>query len=1761
MKKRQKFEVLAFCIALIFVLQLLPLESAFAATGIGTGVTKDLTGTNYLNIHGTTGTNPTSIIIKDGTTTLSPDASGNYTDVPTGATLAFSLGFDLSNGDSGDETIYEYDGTECFTYQLPIGVTFNATSGTVPNSGSPTIANWTIDATGLLTVNFTSAIANKSNIWGYVKMNGTFDSMASGGQNTKIELGSQTITITRNPTDPTPPAGQINLDKNGAYDPSTGLITWTVTVTPDSTTDLGGYKIVDTYNATQTYVPNSFEVATVAIPDTSLNNGASPITSPITYTFPTGTTGTQVITYQTAPVTGFNNITQFKNTAVLKDVSDTTVKSADKTLTLAGIIKKEGTNIQPDGNGNIDWTVTVNLPKASDGGSYFLPNSKIIDDMDSKLGLITSEPIQISFDGGTNFTSVSSGSGAGEYSVDASNVLTYIFPADKPYTGTTTVFKYSTKVTNWNTDMMNNGAITFTNDASFTWSTNPGGGGSGSAVSIGAATVTKTASSGGLVSKSLAGGWASQSQYDVTNEKSGDFIKWKIVVNGNKVALNSASIKDTVQSGHDLILSSTYPMTVEKNSDAAVTYDSLKTDANGTLSAFSSSSFTFDFPTAITDTYTIEYYTELNDTGRSAMYQGTNNVSASKTFQNDVQLSYTGGTASSSATKTYTLEMLNKSVATGYNIADHTVKWNLVVNRNMLPMTGSSVTDTLPAGMVFVIDGITHPLTIAAEDSTKATATDSLTGAGTISGVNTLLDNTQLTGANGGNSFTLTFPTPTSSEFTITYWTKVTDDTLQNTSLWTNKQLTFTNNVALVTGKGTVTASCDVIAKNPVISKTSDYNASNPYEIINWTSVINPAQVALNTGTVTDILNSNLELVDGSVYLYPATIASNGSATQGTPAVSLTKNGTADAANAAYTYSSKTLTVSLPTATSNAYILRFQTTILDDTITTAFTNTISLSTTGSTSGSGISSQVTVHEITAIGGVYSNSFTVKKTDGKGINLPGATFQLLNKNGNPVKRLNVGTGTLENIIVKTNSSGNAVFTGLPSWVFNVKEIDPPAGYLIDNTAIIPVNGGAPISGNTTIVNATDTLGIATVEIYKTGAGSVNLDGGEFTLAGTADYTGAAIIPRTTAAISGKVTFANVPIGNYTITETAAPTGHQLNATPITVTVGYTDSTKTGVTVSYSPLDKTIVNVPVPASTTQVSFTKTDLNGTAIDGSVLGGTFVLTGTDYNHSSVNKTATLASDGTVSFSNVTISNGNYQICETVTPTGYLNPNATPSVTPVLDVTVAYNSGKTGLDVSITKHGGGAADTGGNGKIIFKNAPATGTVFFSKSSSADPTAVINGGNFKISGTTVANLPYEAYSSAVGGSVTFNNVPVEKVGTSYTITEVTAPPGYLLTTTQLTAKVEYLDATNTAVSVTNPATGLKNTPAPFLANTKVSVLKTDENGTKLAGASFALYNSSGNVVATSVSGNDGIALFSNIPTDNSYTIKETAAPTGYELSSQVLSFTLKDTTPLSFTVIDKKILQKSGSINISKTDASGIPLAGAEFTLYDSIGNSFGSAVTKADGTAQFTNVPVGKYTLKETAAPAGYIISGSGVNATVKGGDSLSFSFKNEKSSAPSTPDKDTGKLQIAKVDENHQPLAGAEFTLYDKNGNAIGKAVSGSDGIVVFAGLAPGDYSVQETAAPDGYTLFTDSLPFQIQTAGSVKSFTLKDTNVSDDKGVAGWSDNNDLSGNQPTKLPQTGGIPASLYLLLAGAGLLLAGLITGKTRKIREKHSSETK
>lgn len=179
-------------------------------------------------------------------------------------------------------------------------------------------------------------------------------------------------------------------------------------------------------------------------------------------------------------------------------------------------------------------------------------------------------------------------------------------------------------------------------------------------------------------------------------------------------------------------------------------------------------------------------------------------------------------------------------------------------------------------------------------------------------------------------------------------------------------------------------------------------------------------------------------------------------------------------------------------------------------------------------------------------------------------------------------------------------------------------------------------------------------------------------------------------------------------------------------------------------------------------------------------------------------------------------------------------------------------------------------------------------------------------------------------------------------------------------------------------------------------------------------------------------------------------------------------------PAKFKAVRIEFEQPYGAIVVTKTSASsGAALSGAVFELLNSAGAVLQSQTTGADGSATFSNVQAGTYTVREKNAPQGYQVSiQSSQTVTVTAGATSRLSFAN----APIQ-----GKIRIIKTDSlTHEPLAGVVFTVTrlsapaGSNGASVGSVVAtlttGADGCAETGWLEWGRYRISETQAPEHY-------------------------------------------------------------------------------------------
>ena len=302
---------------------------------------------------------------------------------------------------------------------------------------------------------------------------------------------------------------------------------------------------------------------------------------------------------------------------------------------------------------------------------------------------------------------------------------------------------------------------------------------------------------------------------------------------------------------------------------------------------------------------------------------------------------------------------------------------------------------------------------------------------------------------------------------------------------------------------------------------------------------------------------------------------------------------------------------------------------------------------------------------------------------------------------------------------------------------------------------------------------------------------------------------------------------------------------------------------------------------------------------------------------------------------------------------------------------------------------------GGNMTMTIHNAPVPADLEILKTSE----------DGKVSGIT---FTVEEWAPGIGycriGRYTTDGsgkilVPKLYVGTKYRLTE-TVPEGYI---GEAPKEITIQEGTNTVTFENRPIYG-------SLELTKINESNPE---TKLSGAEFTVTWPDGSTVTMpeeldGAGDGTGVYRLGDLPY-GSYTIRETKAPEGYELSNEVFTIDITEdgkTYTVSSSGFDGVTnRQQVGSIQVKKVDPEGNPLAGVSFLLeYSQDGKGWKSVTfreegslpevgsctssglkdsiltTAEDGIAMFSGLSISigdnhiYYLLTETTVPEGYTL-------------------------------------------------------------------------------------------------------------------------------------------------------------------------------------------
>lgn len=649
----------------------------------------------------------------------------------------------------------------------------------------------------------------------------------------------------------------------------------------------------------------------------------------------------------------------------------------------------------------------------------------------------------------------------------------------------------------------------------------------------------------------------------------------------------------------------------------------------------------------------------------------------------------------------------------------------------------------------------------------------------------------------------------------------------------------------------------------------------------------------------------------------------------------------------------------------------------------------------------------------------------------------------------------------IVIKDKATSKEVFRGVTDADGKVTtgELDPgnyvfvegkaPDGYILDNKEhTFVVNEDGTVTGEQSLTNRKTSVEIQKVDA-DTGAGVAGAQIGVYRAGDNQQVT------TVTSGADGKAIVKGLAAGNYYAKETVPPAGYKLNDAEIPFVVHNDGTTTPVVKITNSRegrqvrISKDDAETKAPVSNAGVSVYDKDgievFKGTTnADGEVL--TIPLTPGEYTFKETSAPAgyelnrevfkfTLNEDGSISgttaFSNTPLK---YEVVIRKTQTG--------TTTPVQGATITvYNqAGEKVHEARTDVNGEVRISNLKPGKYTFKETAAP--VGYAKEDGTYSFDVAGDG--RVSGTTsitndplrydvtlkkldaVNNAPLKGATLAVYDSAGKNiysavtddkgeiKVPQLLPG-KYTFKEAVAPAGYALNGNTFTFEVGGDGKVTGATTITNE-----------LLWHDATIKKVDAaNNAPLKGAALAVYNSAGKNIYSAVTDDKGEIKVSHLM-PGKYTVKETAAPSGYTLNVNSFAFEVgSDGKVTGATTIADELIR----VPVRKVDAknTSVELSGATFSLYRADNNvlvkTLTTGVTPAlvldtqrtihnpsctkiagtpglstvsptdarnythcaactplhdtttSGTVTFTGMPAGRYYIKETAAPKGYALS------------------------------------------------------------------------------------------------------------------------------------------------------------------------------------------
>ena len=472
---------------------------------------------------------------------------------------------------------------------------------------------------------------------------------------------------------------------------------------------------------------------------------------------------------------------------------------------------------------------------------------------------------------------------------------------------------------------------------------------------------------------------------------------------------------------------------------------------------------------------------------------------------------------------------------------------------------------------------------------------------------------------------------------------------------------------------------------------------------------------------------------------------------------------------------------------------------------------------------------------------------------------------------------------------------------------------------------------------------------------------------------------------------------------------------------------------------------------------------------------------------------------------------GSYKIVEVTAPEGFVLNGEAQTVTftykdqetPVIEQEAVFQNERQKVEVSVVK------------KDAETQATVEGAVFglYAKED------ILAHGEVIVKADTLIG---KALSDENGKAVFVNDLPFGR----YYIKEEAAPEGYVSSDKVIEVTAEYQGQ---EIPMVELASEYENEP------TKISVKKTDlTTGVELEGAKLTVLDQDGNIVDswTSVRGEEH--LIERLTVGETYTLREELAPYGY-LKAEEITFTVEDTAeiqkvemkddvPTGMLIINKKgefledvtladtiggwishifeyITGALKDVTFEVYAMEDIKAADGESEDYYKKDELIATITTDETGIAKLSDLPLGKYYVKEKETAEGYVLDGEirEIDLTYVDQETAEVTWSGDWQN-------NRQKVEVSvlkKEKDTDRVLEGAVFALSAKEditnkdgdvvleaGAVIEEKATGEDGKLTFEADLPIGFSyvVKETSPAPGFATTDEVQEFTFTAESSDK-------------------------------------------------------------------------